>query len=217
MQFTQEGESIADGVELGIEVRRELAHRMESAVGVAKLQERVVEHDLLRLRPAVDIERRRPAEALGVEIHRQIERDMVDSSLERPGDQPDIPGVKLDKDAYSIKSSIPGNDKAYVRAETPSPGVIEVTDLYKGDLPKGGGSQLLAQTLRDHGALPTKELVFKGVINQATLEAYHAGIAAEDTPLGKSGARALEQLGLKAKNIRYETKRGKLNIVFDVE
>ncbi len=46
MQFAQQVEGLADGSELGIEIGGKVAHGMEAAVLVAKVQEGIVEHGI---------------------------------------------------------------------------------------------------------------------------------------------------------------------------
>lgn len=57
--------------------------------------------------------------------------------------------LELSDDDYSIKGTIAGDDRAIVRAEIQRPGVVNVTDIYRGELPLGSGGDLLALTLRD--------------------------------------------------------------------
>jgi hypothetical protein len=86
-----------------------------------------------------------------------------------------LPELKLANDDYSIKATVSGDSKAFIRAETPSPGVVEVTDIFRGELPKGSGGQFLSEALQGHGAIPTKQLVFKNIINEPTVDLYKAG------------------------------------------
>jgi hypothetical protein len=128
-----------------------------------------------------------------------------------------MPDVKLDSDSFSIKATIPGNDKAWFRAEIPSQGTVNVTDIYKGALPKGTGGDFLAEALQKHGALPTDRLVFKGIINQPTLDTFKAGGDPSASVLGRTGARALELLGIKPENYAFKIVNGKLDLIIQTK
>lgn len=128
-----------------------------------------------------------------------------------------IGAVKLTKDNFSVRGTMESDPKVFVRAEVHPGGVIKVTDIFKGDLPPKSGGELLAATLKGHETLPTRQLVFKGIVNEPTIVAYKNGENAANSVLGKTGASALEAMGLKAKSYRFEENRGKLDVVIDVE
>jgi hypothetical protein len=128
-----------------------------------------------------------------------------------------LPELKLANDGYSIKATVSDDSKAFIRGETPSPGVVEVTDIFRGDLPKGSGGQFLAETLQGHGAVPTKQLVFKNITNEPTVNLYKAGGVAAESVLGKTAERTLQILNIEPSNYSFQLTRGKLNIVIDIK
>jgi hypothetical protein len=144
--------------------------------------------------------------------------NMSEAELEKLGIKRfEMPKLNLERDEFSVKASIPGDPKAFVEANVPSPGVVNVTYINRGNLPEGMGGNLLAQTLQGHGALPTHRLVFSGIINPETLDQFWAGVAPERTLLGKSGAKAMRVLGIEPTSYNFETVRGKLNLVIEAK
>ncbi|GEM_PF-3038790 len=133
-----------------------------------------------------------------------------------PPERTEIPGLQTGSDQFSIRATIAGDPRAYFRAELPGNGVVEVTDIYRGQLPPGQGGDFLARSLEAHNAVPTRSLVFKGIINQPTLNAFAAGEDPANTVLGRTGARALELLGLRAQSYAFQVVNGKLNLVIAV-
>ncbi|HEY9870483.1 MAG TPA: hypothetical protein V6D08_15065 [Candidatus Obscuribacterales bacterium] len=129
----------------------------------------------------------------------------------------EMPRLKLERDEFSIRASIPGDDKAWVRAEIPSPGVVNITSLHKGALPEGLGGQFLAEALKGHNAIPTERLILRDVLNPETLAAYKAGVAPADTLLGKCATKALKQLGMTPTSYKFEAVQGKLNLVIETQ
>lgn len=91
---------------------------------------------------------------------------------------------------------------------------IYITDINRGDLPKGSGGSLLAESLNASNITPNGKLVFKNVINDPTLASYKNGVSASESVLGQTGINALNELGLKYTNVSYEMLNGKLNVVF---
>jgi hypothetical protein len=128
-----------------------------------------------------------------------------------------IPGLRLGRDDYSLRASVDGDEIAWFRAELPKDGVVTVTDLFKGDLPRHGGSKLLAQALEGHGALPTRSLVFKHIHNEETVTAFLTRQDPATSLLGRTGTRALQALGLTPTGYRFELVDGRhLNLVIDL-
>jgi hypothetical protein len=143
---------------------------------------------------------------------------MTEGQLEKLGIKRfDLPKLTLERDGYSLQAKIPGDDMAFFRATLPRPGVVDVTSINSGSLPKGMGSELLAEALRRHDIMPTKSLVFAGITNPETLAAYRAGIGPADSLLGRLGAKALKSLGIKPKAFKFEFTEDKLNLIIDVE
>ncbi len=106
----------------------------------------------------------------------------------------DLPKFRFESDSFSLKGTVDGEPLALTRILPETNGVTEVTDFFKGDMPKGSGSIFLAKTLEAHGAVPSKQLVLSGIINPETIEAYQAGIPASESLLGKSTTKALQYL-----------------------
>lgn len=129
----------------------------------------------------------------------------------------EMPKVNLERDQYSIQGSIPGDSRAWMRAETPRPGVVDVTAIDKGGLPDGTGGEFMAIVMRGHDAIPTKQLNMANVTNKETLAAYAKGIPAEETLLGKCATKALRSLGITPTSFRYEwiESRQRLNILIE--
>lgn len=121
----------------------------------------------------------------------------------------------LERDEFSIQATIHSDNAAFFRATMPEPGVVDVDSIFKGSLPSG--SDFLAHALKSHNAIPSKRLVFSGIVNAETKAAFEQGIPAADSLIGRSGARALESLGIEPKSFRYEVVRGKLNLVIDTQ
>jgi len=127
----------------------------------------------------------------------------------------EMPKLKLESDEFSMKASIPGNQRTYFRAEVKSPGVVQATDLYRGELPKGAGTSFFVEALKAHGAIPTERLILKNIANPESLQAFRAGALPEDTLVAKVASKALKQLGIKPTAYRYELVGDQLNIVIE--
>jgi hypothetical protein len=128
-----------------------------------------------------------------------------------------LPQLKLEGDGYSIQARVPGDKRAWMRAELPSEGVLEISDLSNGALPSGTGSKILAQALKGHGKMPTKRLILKDVINPPTRRQFMSGMAPEKTVMGKCATKALKELGLTPANYRFEQIGETLNLIIDME
>lgn len=124
--------------------------------------------------------------------------------------------LKLSRDHFAIKGLIDKDNRAFMRAELPEPGIVEITDIFRGRLPQGSGGDFIAATLAGHHAIPTKKLIFKNIENAATKEAFITGIAPSETVLGRTGKKALEKLGLIPANYSFAIDRGKLKLIIDV-
>ncbi len=123
--------------------------------------------------------------------------------------------MQLERDQFSIQAKIPGDNVAFFRATMPESGVVDVDSIFKGSL--SSGSDFLAQALKLHGTIPSKQLIFSGIVNAETREAFQRGTPAAESLLGRLGARALRELGIEPKSYRYEVVRGKLNLVIDTQ
>ena len=122
---------------------------------------------------------------------------------------------ELFRDLYSAVSRKEG-DFARVAWRVPTPGVVHLLAVERGNLPKGTGGQLIAEALSLSSTLPTKRLVVEEIINLPTMEAYAAGSAPESTVLGKTAVSALDQMGLAPGRCSWDVARTTLRIVIDV-
>ena len=127
-----------------------------------------------------------------------------------------LTGVSTSNDGIATWVRVANDPKAVVRIESGFSGQ-NVTDIYKGSLPSGSGSQLLATGLEATGLKSGGQFSFTGIINSETLSAYQGGVAASNSLLGKVGTNALSNMGLEASTIQYQVVRGKLNIVIGVK
>lgn len=84
---------------------------------------------------------------------------------------------------------------------------VRVMSLYRGGLPKGSGHRLLMRALERYGVRPTERLIFEYVEHPETVQAKADGVPAEDTPLARTGMRALRALGLTPSSARYADNR----------
>ncbi|MCW5824006.1 MAG: hypothetical protein KIT34_14475 [Cyanobacteria bacterium TGS_CYA1] len=144
-------------------------------------------------------------------------KNMTDGELASIGlKRFELPKMRLDKDEFSIKATIPGDEMAWFHAEHPKDGVLAIEQIKKGTLPDGAGSHFLAEAIKAHDALPTKQVVLKGIVNKESLEAIRGGASPEETLVGRLTAKSLKQLGIQPINFRYELVGDKINIVIDI-
>lgn len=125
-------------------------------------------------------------------------------------------GLNVTDDGIAVWVKVASDPKAFARIERASDG-LHVTDIFRGGLPAGSGSQILATGLRAGGLSSGQKLVFKGIINQETLAAYRAGESAASSLLGRLGGKALGQVGLKASSFEFQMVRGKLDLVIGIK
>ena len=137
---------------------------------------------------------------------------------EMPGTTSTDKGFKTSNDGMGATwVKVPGDPKASVRIEQGYDGVTNVTDIFSGSLPRGGGSDLLATGLKTVGVKSGGQFRFTGIINPETVAAYQGGVAPADSLLGKVGIKALEKMGLEASTVQYELVRGKLALTIGVK
>jgi hypothetical protein len=142
------------------------------------------------------------AEGTTDDVVQEVSEDVID--LNKDVSNFDLPDLALSSDEFSIRASVPGDPKAFIRAELPEPGVVGVTDIFRGGLPKGSGGQFLADTLKAQGISPSKQLVFKGIINEPTVKAFELGIDPANSVLGRTGRNALKRMGLSPKSLSFK-------------
>lgn len=142
---------------------------------------------------------------------------VVEMPVEGSGENSVRPtGVTVSNDGIATWVKVTSDSKAMVRIEAGSSG-LSVTDIFKGNLPTGSGSELLAAGLQATGLKSGGQFSFIGIINPETLAAYQSGVAASDSLLGRVGTNALGKMGLEASTIQYQMVRGKLNLVIEVK
>ncbi len=142
------------------------------------------------------------------------------SHAERPDMPPDwkLPKLDLRPDSYSLQARVPGYPRSAFRMEVPEePGKVNVTDIFSSDMPKGGGSKLLAQALRDFKELPTRQLKISSIHEPNTEAAYLAKQPPESSLLGKMATKSLKELGIEPKSYRWDVIRGKLALIIDTQ
>jgi len=155
-------------------------------------------------------------EALNPKVSNQMGLEqMTPAQLEALGIKRTEIRLNFERDETSFQARVKDDPRAICRIETPSPGVVECTDLYRGSLPEGTGNFLLSETLQNAGVMPTKQLVLRGIINPPTLAAFEQGLSAEDTLVAKSATKALKSLGIEPTSYRYQVVGDKLNIVIE--
>ena len=124
--------------------------------------------------------------------------------------------LTVSHDGYSTKVMVDGHPDSMARIIKTNHG-IEVTDIYKRDLPSGTGSDMLAEGLKDVGLHSGDEFKITNIINPETKAAHENGVAASDSLLGKTATHALEKMGMEPSKIEYEMERDKLNLVIGVK
>jgi RHS repeat-associated protein len=140
----------------------------------------------------------------------------VGSRLAQKFQSTKLEGLSFTRDEFSIKAYLPSDPKVFARI-VPQGNVLNVTDIFSGNLPAGSGSQLLAQTLQAAGAKSGQQIIFKGIQNVETMATFNAGGSAASSLLGHVGRNALEQLGLKAASFQFQVVKDKLELVIGVE
>lgn len=158
------------------------------------------------------------ANALGIKDEafttamRQREAQLIKENLNKKVFQEQNPT----RDVYT--GSVNGFNETRVMAKVDGPGEVNLTHLYRGDLSPGMGSNLLAETLMAHNIIPTRKLTLSMINENQTRALWKAGGRPEDSVIGKSALRALEQMGLKPKGMRWvEGQYGSLSIVVDMQ
>lgn len=84
-------------------------------------------------------------------------------------------------------------------------------------LSRGTGGIFLARMLRGHNVQTPSKLIFEGIINPPTKDLYKNGGDPAKSVLGVTGMRALEEMGLKAGNMRFVEVGDKLNLEIEVK
>jgi RHS repeat-associated protein len=124
--------------------------------------------------------------------------------------------IEVVKDDFSIQARVPGDPKAWARLEIAGD-VAKVTDVFRGGLPKGGGSELVAAAMKEAAVTSGGKLVFSNITNEATRAVFEAGGNPAMSVLGKTGTRALAMLGLEPASFAFEQVAGKLNLVIQIK
>ena len=127
-----------------------------------------------------------------------------------------LPKITTSNDGFATWIKVVDDPRAVVRIEK-NENSFYVTDINKGSLPGGSGSDLLATGLRTTGVKSGDKVAFTGIINQETLSAYQSGIAAADSLLGKTGRNAIAKLGMEVSKVEFQLVRGKLSLVIEIK
>ena len=141
---------------------------------------------------------------------------------ERPTTDPsgkltEVPGgIRIARDQTSVTVHANAQSDALVRIE-PVRNTLRLTDIFRRDMPAGTGVILLAEALKAVNAVRGNEILVHNIRNPETIESHKAGQDAATSKLGKTVARALEEVGLKAGPARWEHVDEKLCIVIDIE
>lgn len=125
-------------------------------------------------------------------------------------------GITVTRDPFSIRATVAGDARAFARIEVEG-SVARVTDVFRGGLPRGGGSDLVAAALRESGVGSGGQLVFSNITNASTRAAFAAGGNPATSVLGRTGTRALQQLGLQPSSFAFQEVRGKLSLVIGIQ
>jgi hypothetical protein len=99
---------------------------------------------------------------------------------------------------------------------SPRLGVVEVPMIARECLPKGSGGQFLGEALEGVNMVPSEQLRFKGNANSQVIDLFEAGGEPAASVLGETGRKALEQLGLTPRGVRFEKVGDRLDIVIEV-
>ncbi|MEG3840382.1 hypothetical protein [Microcoleus sp. herbarium14] len=84
---------------------------------------------------------------------------------------------------------------AVVTFKEVNPGVIEVSEIFSRDLPKGSGGRMIADALRTNRINRPSTVRFTNITNTPTLEAIEKGVAPQDTLLGNTLKNAVREMG----------------------
>ncbi|AFL51007.1 hypothetical protein [Sinorhizobium fredii] len=187
--------------------------------------------DRVDRQPAADQpDQQRPVRRLG------STDEAVASATKRPPATDDVPPsseykrIQLpdvayyrDADAHWIGARVPDHPTAHVNMIVNDPGKelhlgdqssVEITDIYRGTLPRHGATELAARVLEHYGVRPSEKLIFRAVENESALVAHAIGLPASQTKLAQTGDRILGAIGLRARDWEFVVnKRGGLDIV----
>jgi hypothetical protein len=155
------------------------------------------------------------ATAAEVDLAAQESAAVEEVAATTPSPQAPLDTV-VGNDGIATWVKVPGDPKAFARIVEES-GALHVTDIFRGGLPPGAGSQILAEGLKAAGVRHGQTVVFEGVINTETIAAARTGQSAANSLLGRLGAKALRALGLEPANIEYQVMRGKLAVIIMVK
>ena len=126
-----------------------------------------------------------------------------------------LSGVNITTTADGVVATVAGDAAAIAEVEA-AHGTFTVTNISRGALPPGSGAKLLAAALKSSGIASGQRLVFQGIMNAPTIDAYLSGGAASSSLLGGVGANAFGELGLTSINAEFQMD-GWLNLTMDVQ
>lgn len=117
----------------------------------------------------------------------------------------------------STLGTIP-HTKAMVAMKHSRGGVVTITDIKRGSLPRGTAGLLVSKVMRESGIRKPKTIVFQNVIEKNTVRTYNAGKSPENTVLASTAKLAIREMGLKPGKVSWEKDRiGKLNLRVEVQ
>ncbi|MDX2106001.1 MAG: hypothetical protein SFY67_06320 [Candidatus Melainabacteria bacterium] len=127
----------------------------------------------------------------------------------------ELPKMRLDKDEFSIKATIPGDNRAWFHAEPSTEGTLLIRHVDKGSLPFGAGAHFAAEALQAHDIKDIKKVILHNIIHPDSVRAYKAGELAENTYVAKHAAKMLKQLGIIPISFKYQEVGSSVNIIIE--
>ncbi len=153
------------------------------------------------------------------ELHGGLKKleSMTKDELAKEGlERFEMPKLNLWWNARTFSASIPGT-LSILNANMLEKGVVDIIQVRKGLLPEGAGAHFLAEALKAHNAIPTKELICSLISNRETKEAFANHLPPEQSLLGRHIIKALKELGLKAESAEWDEDGFNLNIIFKIK
>ncbi len=151
-----------------------------------------------------------------VELHGGLKKleSMTADELAREGlERYELPKINLWWNARTFSASVPGT-LSILNGSMLGEGEVDIINIRRGLLPEGSGAHFLAEVLKAHNAIPTKEINCSLITNPETREAFKNHLPAEESLLGRHFIKALKELGLKAESAEWVEDGQILNIVF---
>jgi hypothetical protein len=154
-------------------------------------------------------------EALGgaAKLEGMTEAELTNHGLKKY----ELPKLNLSSDTISAQVQIHGHNRSWFRLMEDPSGKLILTDIMRGELPKGLGAHFLAECLKAHGIKPIGKLILEPVIEKNTLEQLSRGVPIEDTMIAKMMIKSLKELGITPKAFHAQYGQGKhLKVIIDL-